>query len=101
MGSPLLTKRNVRAGSRTCVGAASGEADAAKNALGRTQPSGLKEEQALNMSSLALARSVKGQEIGIGGHLAMPPLPHHRAYGDHGGSTGLSLGRGLESGKSG
>jgi hypothetical protein len=19
--------------------------------------------------------------IGIGGHLAMPPLPHHRAYG--------------------
>ena len=21
------------------------------------------------------------QKIGIGGHLAMPPLPHHRAYG--------------------
>ena len=29
--------------------------------------------------------------IGIGGHLAMPPLPHHRAYGSvPGGSTGLS-----------
>jgi hypothetical protein len=23
----------------------------------------------------------KGAAIGIGGHLAMPPLPHHRAYG--------------------
>jgi hypothetical protein len=21
------------------------------------------------------------REIGIGGHLAVPPLPHHRAYG--------------------
>ena len=37
--------------------------------------------------------------IGIGGHLAMPPLPHHRAYGSvPGGSTGLSLGGDEESG---
>ena len=29
--------------------------------------------------------------IGIGGNLAAPPLPHHRAYGSvHGGSTDLS-----------
>ena len=28
-------------------------------------------------------------EIGIGGSLAAPPLPHHRAYGSvHGGSSG-------------
>ena len=31
--------------------------------------------------------------IGIGGSLAAPPLPHHRAYGSvHGGSTDLSCG---------
>src|SRR5215467_11625013 len=24
---------------------------------------------------------VRATSIGIGGHLAMPPLPHHRAYG--------------------
>jgi hypothetical protein len=30
--------------------------------------------------------------IGIGGRLAAPPLPHHRAYGSvHGGSIGLSF----------
>jgi hypothetical protein len=31
--------------------------------------------------------------IGIGGHLTVPPLPHHRAYGSpyHGGSIGLGL----------
>src|SRR5262249_33112721 len=30
--------------------------------------------------------------IGIGGRLAAPPLPHHRAYGSvRGGSIGLSL----------
>ena len=41
-----------------------------------------------------------GAMIGIGGHLAMPPLPttgHTGPY--HGGSTGLSLGRDEESGK--
>src|ERR1700752_31622 len=27
------------------------------------------------------ARVSNAPEIGIGGHLAMPPLPHHRAYG--------------------
>jgi hypothetical protein len=38
--------------------------------------------------------------IGIGGHLAMPPLPHHRAYGHvPGGSIGLSLGRNMEAGE--
>ena len=41
-----------------------------------------------------------GAMIGIGGHLAMPPLPttgHTGPY--HGGSTGLSLGRDMESGE--
>jgi hypothetical protein len=29
-----------------------------------------------------------GTQIGIGGSLAAPPLPHHRAYGSvHGGSA--------------
>jgi hypothetical protein len=28
--------------------------------------------------------------IGIGGHLAMPPLPHHRAYGSR--TTAVRLG---------
>ena len=33
-------------------------------------------------------------EIGIGGSLTAPPLPHHRAYGSvHGGSTELSFRR--------
>ena len=27
------------------------------------------------------ARVAQTKTIGIGGHLAMPPLPHHRAYG--------------------
>src|SRR5216683_1400978 len=27
------------------------------------------------------SRRAQRQSIGIGGHLAMPPLPHHRAYG--------------------
>jgi hypothetical protein len=39
-------------------------------------------------------------EIGIGGSLATPPLPHHRAYGSvHGGSTelsGMACGNGCE-----
>ena len=39
--------------------------------------------------------------IGIGGSLAAPPLPHHRAYGSvHGGSTDLSHGRARHGGKS-
>jgi hypothetical protein len=39
-----------------------------------------------------------GWKIGIGGHLAVPPLPHHRAYGHvPGGSTGLSLDTDMES----
>src|SRR6266404_5366451 len=29
-------------------------------------------------------------EIGIGGHLAVPPLPHHRAYGSR--TTAVRLG---------
>src|SRR3981081_4303331 len=34
----------------------------------------------------------KVPEIGIGGSLSAPPLPHHRAYGSvHGGSKQLSL----------
>ena len=38
--------------------------------------------------------------IGIGGHLAAPPLPHHRAYGSvPRGSIGLSLSSNIESGK--
>ena len=38
--------------------------------------------------------------IGIGGRLATPPLPHHRAYGPyHGGSIGLSLGGRIELGQ--
>ena len=27
------------------------------------------------------ANGSDGRKIGIGGHLAVPPLPHHRAYG--------------------
>lgn len=39
--------------------------------------------------------------IGIGGSLAAPPLPHHRAYGSvHGGSTDLSRGRSRHGGES-
>ena len=35
-------------------------------------------------------------QIGIGGRLAAPPLPHHRAYGSvHGGSIRLSFGRNI------
>ena len=30
---------------------------------------------------LKLAVSPRPASIGIGGHLTMPPLPHHRAYG--------------------
>ena len=38
--------------------------------------------------------------IGIGGSLAAPPLPHHRAYGSvHGGSTDLSRGRARHGGE--
>ena len=37
-------------------------------------------------------------KIGIGGHLAVPSLPHHRAYGSlPGGSTRLSLVRNMKS----
>jgi hypothetical protein len=32
-------------------------------------------------SSLAYEMSALERKIGIGGHLAVPPLPHHRAYG--------------------
>ena len=38
--------------------------------------------------------------IGIGGHLAVPPLPHHRAYFTyHGGSIELSRDRNIKSRK--
>jgi hypothetical protein len=37
--------------------------------------------------------------IGIAEHLAVPPLPHHRALGYYGGSTGLGLGREIEAGE--
>jgi len=30
---------------------------------------------------LTLVGCIFPEEIGIGGHLAVPPLPHHRAYG--------------------
>ena len=40
--------------------------------------------------NVAFPLQVQGQPIGIGGSLAAPPLPHHRAYGSvHGGSTDL------------
>ena len=29
----------------------------------------------------AIGAACSRRSIGIGGHLAMPPLPHHRAYG--------------------
>ena len=39
-------------------------------------------------------------EIGIGGSLTAPPLPHHRAYGSvHGGSTDLSCGTASQGGE--
>ena len=31
--------------------------------------------------SVTAVLSVLGRRIGIGGHLTVPPLPHHRAYG--------------------
>lgn len=41
-----------------------------------------------------------GLLIGIGGRLATPPLPHHRAYGAvHGGSTKLCFNGNVESGE--
>ena len=44
------------------------------------------------LGSRALRRwGAEREAIGIGGSLAAPPLPHHRAYGSvHGGSTDLS-----------
>src|SRR5262249_37014146 len=33
------------------------------------------------MPELVFSNGGKGAVIGIGGHLAVPPLPHHRAYG--------------------
>ncbi len=40
------------------------------------------------------------REIGIGGSLTAPPLPHHRAYGSvHGGSTDLSCGTASQGGE--
>jgi hypothetical protein len=40
-------------------------------------------------------------QAGLHVRLAMPPFPTHRAYGSyHGGSTGLSLGRDMEAGRS-
>src|SRR5437762_4220125 len=33
------------------------------------------------LSAVALGGVAFAPEIGIGGHLAVPPLPHHRAYG--------------------
>ena len=33
------------------------------------------------MTHRMIARDAPALSIGIGGHLAMPPLPHHRAYG--------------------
>jgi len=37
-----------------------------------------------------LTFDIKGRLIGIGGHLAVPPLPHHRAYGSR--TTAVRLG---------
>jgi selenocysteine lyase/cysteine desulfurase len=36
---------------------------------------------------LYVRRDTIGKLIGIGGHLAMPPLPHHRAYGSAAGKV--------------
>src|SRR5215472_10111056 len=33
------------------------------------------------MSYTTAMNGCKGSKIGIGGHLAAPPLPHHREYG--------------------
>ena len=44
---------------------------------------------ALRRGPLAGAGTAAFWKIGIGGSLAAPPLPHHRAYGSvHGGSAG-------------
>jgi hypothetical protein len=46
------------------------------------------------MSSPPHKREGKSElEIGIGGNLAVPPLPHHRTYGSvYGGSSDYSTG---------
>ena len=47
-----------------------------------------------------LSEVADGPLIGIGGRLATPPLPHHRAYGAvHGGSTKLCFNGNVESGE--
>ncbi len=54
----------------------------------RLRPRGIEIEA--SGSECAQARMLE-RTIGIGGSLAAPPLPHHRAYGSvHGGSTDLS-----------
>ncbi len=56
----------------------------------------------LSRDCSALLRSPvrPAHKIGIGGSLAAPPLPHHRAYGSvHGGSVGYAVTEGFKDGR--
>src|SRR5580658_5856761 len=68
----------------------------ATSGLRRLQPSPVRKRRAF---PVGLANGANRPEIGIGGRLATPPLPHRRAYGSHGGSTELGLGGRTDLGK--
>ena len=86
MRSPLLISKTVDSPSR--------EQRFGPQTLSGAQPRCLWS----GLFKLFMGRSVV--RIGIGGSLAAPPLPHHRAYGFvHGGSTDLSGCTGFERGE--